>query len=90
MKQNIIIVDNFYENPYEVRQYALSLDYPEPQEGYTYPGRNSNGTFYTQETHYKFELLLGRKLIPCLLHTSDAAEEFTRCCAFGCWCLTDR
>lgn len=64
MKQNVIIVDNFYENPYEVRQYALSLDYPEPQEGYTYPGRNSNGTFYTQETHDKFELLLGRKLIP--------------------------
>ncbi len=64
MKQNIIIVDNFYENPYEVRQYALSLEYPQPQDGYTYPGRNSNGTFYTQEIHDKFELLLGRKLIP--------------------------
>ena len=64
MKQNIITVDNFYENPYEVRQYALGLEYPQPQEGYTYPGRNSNGTFYTQEIHDKFELLLGRKLIP--------------------------
>ena len=64
MNQNIIIVDNFYENPYEVRQYALSLEYPQPQDGYTYPGRNSNGTFYTQEIHDKFELLLGRKLIP--------------------------
>ena len=40
MKQNIIIVDNFYENPYEVRQYALNLEYPQPQDGYTYPGRN--------------------------------------------------
>jgi len=63
MNQNIIIVDNFYENPYEVRQYALSLEYPQPKN-HTYPGRNSNETFYTQEIHNKFELLLGRKLIP--------------------------
>ena len=35
MKQNIIIVDNFYENPYEVRQYALNLEYPQP-ENHTY------------------------------------------------------
>ena len=64
MKQNIIIVDNFYENPYEVRQYALSLEYPQPQDGYTYPGRNSNGTFYNQEIHDKFENLIGRHLVP--------------------------
>ena len=64
MKQNIIIVDNFYENPYEVRQYALNLEYPQPQDGYTYPGRNSKGTFYNQEIHEKFENLIGRHLVP--------------------------
>ncbi len=63
MKQNIIIIDNFYENPYEVRQYALNLEYPQP-ENHTYPGRNSNGTFYNQEIHDKFENLIGRHLVP--------------------------
>jgi hypothetical protein len=31
MKFNIIVIDNFYENPYTVREYALNQDYIIPE-----------------------------------------------------------
>jgi len=31
MKLNIIIIDNFYENPYTIREYALNQDYIIPE-----------------------------------------------------------
>jgi hypothetical protein len=64
MKQNIIIVDDFYTNPQEVRDFALNQNYPEPEGGYTYPGRNSDGSYYNQEIHSKFEKLVNYKLNP--------------------------
>lgn len=64
MKQNIIVVDDFYTNPDEVRNIALSQNYPEPEGGYTYPGRNSDGSYYNQEVHSKFEQVVNRKLNP--------------------------
>jgi hypothetical protein len=62
MKTNILIIDNFYDNPYQIRKYALSLDYPEPHDGYTYPGKNSEGEFYDQELHSTLENRLGNYL----------------------------
>lgn len=64
MKRSIIIVDEFHSNPDKVRQIALNAEYPEPENGYTYPGRNSKGNYYSQELHQKFETLLNRKLTP--------------------------
>lgn len=64
MNQNIIVVDDFYNNPDEVRNTALSQEYPEPEGNYTYPGRNSNGSYYNQEVHEKFERLISHKLNP--------------------------
>jgi hypothetical protein len=64
MKQNIIIVDDFYTNPEEVRNTALSQDYPEPESEYTYPGRNSTGSYYNDEVHSRFEKLVNHKLNP--------------------------
>ena len=64
MKRNIIIVDDFHTNPDEIRQYALNLEYPEPEDSYTYPGKNSNGEYYPREVHQKFESILNRKLTP--------------------------
>ena len=40
MHQNIIVVDDFYKNPQEVREFALKAKYPDPTDDYTYPGRN--------------------------------------------------
>ena len=59
MKQNIIVVDDFYSNPQEVRDFALKAEYPEPTDDYTYPGRNSEGVYYSQDiqTLYKFDFV---------------------------------
>ncbi len=64
MKQNIIVVDDFYTNPDEVRNNALAQEYPKPEKEYTYPGRNSKGAYYNQEIHQKFEYLINQKLNP--------------------------
>lgn len=64
MKQNIIIVDDFYSNPDEVRNIALSTEYPEPDNSYTYPGRNSKGEYYSSKIQQRFEDLTKSKLNP--------------------------
>lgn len=64
MKQNIIIVDNFYQHPDEIRNIALTKEYPEPEEEFTYPGKNSKGSFYSKELHEKFERVVNKKLDP--------------------------
>ncbi len=40
MQKSVIIVDDFYDDPMDVRARALELEYPENTEGY-YAGRNS-------------------------------------------------
>jgi hypothetical protein len=42
MPLSLIVFDDFYEDPQEVRQAALKLDYPTPQQTPNYPGRNSH------------------------------------------------
>lgn len=64
MRQNILVVDDFYQNPDEIRKFATSLEYPEPHDGYTYPGRNSKGEYYNKEVQKKFEKLVKKDLIP--------------------------
>lgn len=62
MKFNYVVVDDFYSNPYDIRAHALSLDYPEPHENYTYPGRNSEGALYDESLHQEIERIVGRRL----------------------------
>lgn len=64
MKQNIIVVDDFYSNPQEVRNFALTTEYPKPEDNYTYPGSNSNGSYYSQDIHKSFETIAKEPLIP--------------------------
>ena len=64
MKRSIIVIDDFYNKPDEVRKIALNSPYPEPHDGYTYPGKNSDDNFYPDELHQRFEQILNRKLIP--------------------------
>lgn len=64
MKRSIIIVDDFHPNPDEVRHTALTAEYPQPEDSYTYPGRNSHQNYYSPELHQAFETLLNRKLTP--------------------------
>ncbi len=41
MYRSVIIVDDFYDHPEDVRRAALSFDYPPHQGVLTFPGRNS-------------------------------------------------
>lgn len=41
MHASVIVVDEFYENPDEVRRLACGLDFPEPAAPTPFPGRNS-------------------------------------------------
>ena len=41
MYQSLVIVDDFYDHPLEVRRRALACDYPPPADPDKYPGRNS-------------------------------------------------
>ena len=66
MRQNIIVVDDFYNNPEEVRNFALNTEFPDPSDDYTYPGRNSEGAYYSEEIHKKFEDLVKESLIPVI------------------------
>ena len=64
MRQNIIVVDDFYDNPEEVRDFSLNAEFPDPGDDYTYPGRNSEDAYYSEEIHRKFEDLAKEPLIP--------------------------
>ena len=35
MERNIIVIDDFYDDPDEVRNFGLTAEYPDPGEGYT-------------------------------------------------------
>jgi len=41
MYKSLVVVDDFYPDPYKVREAALRTDYPEPPADKPYPGRNS-------------------------------------------------
>ena len=41
MYRSVIIVDDFYDHPEDVRRAALSFDYQPHQGTLTFPGRNS-------------------------------------------------
>lgn len=64
MKQNIIVIDDFYSNPDEVRNFALRQEYPEPEGEYTYPGKNSDTAYYNEEINETFEKIVNHKLHP--------------------------
>ena len=64
MDRNIIILDDFYENPEVVRQVAMNATWPTPDEGFTYPGKNSRDYYYPKELHDRFEKILNKKLEP--------------------------
>lgn len=51
LKDKFIIVDNFYQDPNQVRNYALMQQYDEPKNS-NYPGVMSKSSFFTDD-HYQ-------------------------------------
>ena len=63
MKTNIVIIDDFLDDPYEMRLNALNANYPEP-DSHTYPGKNSDKSYFSQEMLEKIKNRWGDYLIP--------------------------
>ena len=63
MRRSIIIVDDFHENPEEVRNYAISAIYTK-EESSTYPGLNSTTGFQEDTLKSKIETLLQKPIKP--------------------------
>ena len=75
-KKGVVVVDNFYDNPDLVREYAMNnLDFKE--SGY-HKGKRSYDRFILNGTKEKFEEILGKKIINWN-HSSYANGVFQYC-----------
>lgn len=63
MRRSIIIVDDFHENPKEVRDYAIQAEYNRDPEN-TYSGFNSTTGFQEDLLQSKIESILQRPIKP--------------------------
>jgi hypothetical protein len=63
MRRSIIIIDDFHENPQEVRDYAISATYS-TEESSTYPGKNATTGFQEDLLKSKIETILQRPIKP--------------------------
>ena len=63
MKTNIVIIDDFLDDPYQMRLNALNANYPTP-ESHTFPGKNSDKSYFTEEMLEKVQNRWGDYLIP--------------------------
>ena len=55
----LFTVDEFYDNPWEIRKFALTAGYPQPPAGTTYPGRNSEKSYYPEWMDEKISSIVG-------------------------------
>jgi len=62
--QKLIIVDDFYDDPLEVRKRALQLEFPEHGGRATYAGRNSRLYLLNPQMLEMFSRLVGQPLVP--------------------------
>lgn len=56
----IVVVDNFYENPDSVRKFALTLNYKEHKD--YHKGKRTDEAYWTSGLQERFEQLLGTKI----------------------------
>ncbi len=71
MYQSLIVIDDFYPNPLEVRQAALGFEYPEVPGPRTFPGRNSRQKYLPQGLEQAVSHILGGPVV------GDASPEST-------------
>lgn len=62
MRKNLIVVDNFYQNPDAVREFALSVEY-ETGGGKNWPGRDSIHEHGKEELTQMISDIVGEKLV---------------------------
>lgn len=64
MHRSLVVVDNVLDNASQLREAALTLDYPEAPGDVLYPGRNSIQQINIDGLHQQIERVLGERLVP--------------------------
>ncbi len=62
MHRSLVVVEDFYNNPLEVRSAALSLGFPEHRGPRTFPGRNSAGPVVSPALDQAVSAIVGEPL----------------------------
>ena len=62
MPTSLIVVDDFLDDPYPLRNAALNLTYPAASENF--PGRNSTERLNLEGLHQEVSRLVGEPLLP--------------------------
>jgi hypothetical protein len=73
MQLTMMVLDDFYDNPMEVRKTALALDYDAMKPGTPYPGRNSKQPILWPNSDQMFSQILRE---PVRGHTGFAHGKF--------------
>jgi len=63
MHRSLIILDNVMDNARELREAALTLDYPRPTHNVLYPGRNSLQQINLEGFQQQIENVIGERLV---------------------------
>lgn len=71
VKPKAWIVDNFYEDPYKIRQFALSQTYIEGGIGRGFIGRRTEKQFLFSELKSRFEQIMGRSILEWESHSEN-------------------
>ncbi len=71
MYQSLIVIDDFYPDPEEVRRTALGCEYPQISGPRTFPGRNSRQKFTSQGVDQAVSQVLGARV------TGDPSPDAT-------------
>ena len=64
MIRTYLIVDDFLDNPMELREIAGKLDFPKPDGKANYPGRNASRRIMIEGLDGTVSRLIGEKLVP--------------------------
>lgn len=70
----IIVIDNFYSNPDNVRSIALKADYETDRHNKNWPGMNSCSTFFGEQLIEGFRKITGENIV----HSNDNKSGFFR------------
>lgn len=77
MTNNVVVIDNFYEDPHSVRKLALNCEYVSGAK-YNYPGYQSKKQYYTPEIVQKIENVIGSKITDIDRYTFGAFRIITK------------
>jgi hypothetical protein len=59
----IFVVDDFYEDPYSVREFAMNQEFEYNPDSYGYVGRRTNKQFFPPGLKERFEEIIGESIV---------------------------